>query len=439
MRDLAMLGAMLVFLPLALSGSLTAYLIWCWTGLLSPNAYVYGFMRGVPFNLIFAIISIALIFLGHDSKRGRFVLPRTSILFILFAIQATISFVFAYDGLIRNAELYSNLIKALLFCFLMPYVITTRERIHAMVLTIALGLAFHGIVEGLKFVASGGGHIIQGLAKFGDNNHFAVVIIMVVPILIYIYRYSVQRSLRWIAVGGLMLTVIAVIATHSRGGFLSLALMSLWIAFSNSRKLLAVLMLVGGLIAMLALAPTSWSERMNTIKDAGEDTSFMTRIVAWKVSSEIALHRPLTGGGFHAVQAQYVWDQFRQSDGLLGFVETPYRAERAFAAHSVYFELLGDLGFPGLFLFLAILANSMLTCFQIKRMVKQCGGEHKWAADLANMLAASMLGYAVGAAALSLGYLEVMYIFAMLIQVIHLVVKQGQASTRPASTTTSFS
>lgn len=424
MRDLVILAAMLVFVPLAVSNSLIAYLLWGWTALFAPNAYVYGFMRSVPFNLTFALISITLILMGRDPKRGRFVLPRTSILFVLFGIQATLSFEFAYDGLIRNSELYGNLIKALVFCLLMPCVITTRARIHAMVITLGLGLAFHGIVEGLKFIASGGGHIIQGLAKFGDNNHFAVVIIMSVPMLIYIYRYSAQKLLRWVALGGLALTIVAVVATHSRGGFLSLAVMSLWMVFNSRRKMLGVLILVGGLVALVALAPASWSERMNTIKDAGEDTSFMTRVVAWKVSSEIALSRPLVGGGFHAVQAQHVWDKFREQDGLLRFVNTPYRAQKAFAAHSVYFEILGDLGFPGLLLFLTILANSIITCFQIKRLVRRNGGVNKWAADLANMLAASMLGYIIGAAALSLGYLEVMYIFAMLIQVVHLVVRK---------------
>lgn len=420
MRDLMILVAMFAFVPLALGNPFIAYLLWGWTAVIAINSYVYGFMQSMPFNMIFAVIAILSLLFGRDRERARLVLPPTTILFILFAIQATISFTVAYDGLVRNSELYTNLLKALFFCALMPCVLTQRYRVHAMVVAMALGLSFHGVIEGLKFIASGGGHRIQGLAKFGDNNHFAVVVLMGMPLLVYLYRYSTQRITRWAVLGTLLFSVIAVIATHSRGGFMSMAIVALWIVFNSRRKAFGVLLMVGGLVATVAFAPSSWSERMNTIKEAGEDMSFMTRVLAWKVSSEIALKRPLTGGGFHAVQAQHVWDKFREGNGLLGFVDTPYRAQVAFAAHSIYFEILGDLGFVGLGLFLLILAHAFVTWFRIRRRVARAGPHLKWAADLASMLAGSLLGYVIGAAALSLGYLEVMYILVMLMQVVWL-------------------
>ena len=433
MRDLMILASMCVFLPLALSNAFLAYLLWGWTAVIALNSYVYGFMRHVPFNMIFAILAIALIFLGRDVHKGRLVLPRTSMLFILFAVQATVSFIFAYDDLARNTELYSNLLKALVFCILMPCVLTRRYRIHALVLAVTLGLSFHGVIEGLKFIASMGGHKIQGLARFGDNNHFAIVLVMGIPLLLYIYRYSERRLMRWLTLGGVVLSIAAVIATHSRGGFISMALMAIWIVFNSRRRALGIVMIGLGLMAVVALAPSSWSDRMNTITEASQDSSFMTRVVAWKVSSEIALQNPITGGGFHAVQDQFVWNQFRHSDGLLGFVDTPYRAEKAFAAHSIYFEVLGDLGFTGLLIFLAILLNTFVTCFQIRRQVAKAGRHLKWASDLANMLAASMIGYVIGAAALSLAYHEVMYIFVMLMQVLHLHVSSPHTYTNDSA------
>lgn len=420
MRDLMILCAMFAFVPLALGNAFIAYLLWGWTAVIAINSYVYGFMQSMPFNMIFALIAILWLVIGRDRARGRMVFPLTSVVFILFAVQATLSYTAAYDGLVRNTELYTNLLKALFFCILMPCVLTQRYRVHAMVFALALGLSFHGVIEGLKFLASGGGHRIQGLAKFGDNNHFAVVVLMGMPLLVYLYRYSLHRFTRWAVLATLFFSVIAVIATHSRGGFMSMSIVALWIVFNSRRKALGVLLMIGGLVATVAFAPSSWSERMNTIKEAGDDMSFMTRVLAWKVSSEIALSRPLTGGGFHAVQAQHVWDKFRESNGLLGFVDTPYRAEVAFAAHSIYFEILGDLGFVGLGLFLLILANAFVTWFRIRRHVARAGPHLKWASDLAAMVAASLLGYVVGAAALSLGYLEVMYILVMLMQVLWL-------------------
>lgn len=428
MRDLLILAGMLVWVPLSLSNAFSAYLLWGWTSQIALNDYIYGFMRGVPINMIFALITLFMIFLGRDKARARVAITPTSLLFMLFALQATISFLAAYSGLVRNEELYTNLLKALVFCLLMPCILTERYRIHAFVATIVLGLSFHGVIEGLKYLASGGGHKVQGLVKFGDNNQFAVVIMMAIPLLVYLFRYSERRLVRVGVLGGILLSVAAVIATNSRGGFVSLTLMTLWMVFSGRRKILGVLIMALGLVSVVALAPDSWSERMDTIKDASKDSSFMTRVVAWKVSSQIALQNPLTGGGFHAVQAQPVWDRFRLDDGLLGFVDTPYRPEVAFAAHSIYFEILGDLGFVGLGLFLIIIGHTFWLCFRIRRQARRQGAHLQWAADLAAMLGASMFAYVIGAAALSLGYFEVMYIFVMLMQVLALHVSSNDTT-----------
>lgn len=429
MRDLLVFASMWVLMPLALINPFVAFLLWAWTAAIGLNSYMYGFMLAVPFNMIFAIIAMASILLGRDAARLKLTFPRTSVLYLLLALQATLSVVFAYDGLPRNVELYGNLIKALIFCFFMPWVLTQRYRVHAFVIALALGSSFHGLVEGLKFFASGGDHRIQGLAKFGDNNQLAIVIILGIPLLIYLYQYSAHRLLRLVLAAGIVLSIAAVIATHSRGGFVALFLMLLTIALASRRKWLGFVLIAVGLAGAVVFAPDSWSERMNTIKEAENDTSFMSRVVAWKVSSAIALDRPITGGGFHAVQSPDVWNAYRGREGLLAFWETPYWPETAYAAHSVYFETLGDMGFIGFFIFLAILANAFHTLFRVRRSARRLGEEYAWARDLAAMLAASMVGYVVGAAALSLAYLELMYMLVMLIQVLWLFVQNAETAS----------
>ena len=90
---------------------------------------------------------------------------------------------FAYPGLDRNWELFGNVVKTVLFCLFMPMIVVSRFRIHAFVLVIALAISFHGVLDGLKFIASGGGHNAQPLKKFGDNNHLALILLMVLPFL----------------------------------------------------------------------------------------------------------------------------------------------------------------------------------------------------------------------------------------------------------------
>lgn len=439
MRDLMILAVMCMLVPLSFSNTFVAYMVWGWTALISINAYVYGFMAPIQFNLIFALISIALIMLGSDKQKRSFNWNATSVLFLLFGVQATISALFAYDGNIQNFELYVIFIKTLAYGLLMPLVVTSRFRIHAMVVVIVMGLAFHGSVEGGKVFSSGGGHHVLGIPKFGDNNHFAMVIVMAMPLLLYLFQYSVSKLVRLGCIGGLILSVAAVIGTNSRGGLVSMALAGAWLVWSSRKKFLGLGVLALGAVLVIALAPASWTDRMDTIKDAEGDSSFMGRVEAWHVSSAIALRNPLTGGGFHSVERAQIWANFRDADGLLGSIDMQHTMGGR-AAHSVYFEVLGDMGFVGLALFVAILLNTFRTRRIIRRHARKEGARLMWASDLSDALSATMFAYVVGAAALSVAYLETVYIVVMLLEVLRLHVLEETAPVRaldktPASLT----
>ncbi|MFT3736558.1 MAG: putative O-glycosylation ligase, exosortase A system-associated [Rhodocyclaceae bacterium] len=297
MRDLAMAIAMLGFVYLAFSSNLVAYLLWGWTAFVAINFYLYGFLASFQFNMLFAVVSVAMFALAKDPEKLPFLPNRVSILFLLFAVQLTLTFVFALDGSIQSYFFWTLILKVLLFGILMPMVITTRVRIYAMAVTLTLGLAMHGVVEGGKFINSGGGHHVVGLPKFGDNNHFALLVVMGMPLLIYMFQHSVSKLVKLSTVFGLIFSVAAVVGTHSRGGLLSMMLAGGWLVWSGRRKGVGIAALIAGAVIIVATAPESWSERMNTIKTAEEDSSFMGRVEAWKVSSAIALARPLTGGG----------------------------------------------------------------------------------------------------------------------------------------------
>jgi probable O-glycosylation ligase (exosortase A-associated) len=166
------------------------------------------------------------------------------------------------------------------------------------------------------------------------------------------------------------------------------------------------------------LAPASWTDRMQTIKSADEDSSFMGRVEAWQVSSEIAISNPVFGGGFHAVQVQTVWDQFKGKGGLLSFIDTGMTSARARSAHSIYFEVLGDRGFVGLFLFLAILMRAIVNIVYIRSVVIDRSVEFGWAGDLSRTLMVVIVIYIFGGAALNIAYYEILYATIMLTEVL---------------------
>lgn len=424
MRDVVVLLAMLVFVPLALRHTFVAYLLWGWTGLIALNFYLYGFMIPLPYVQIFALIALGSWFWTKDAERHPFQPNRTMILLFVFWVHTLLSALFAYPGLNQNWSIFSNLSKTLLFCALMPMIVTSRFRIHAVVLMIVMATAFHGALDGLKFLASAGAHTARGLAKFGDNNQFALVLVMVLPLIYYLYQYSARRWVRISFAATGLLTVLAIVATSSRGGFAGVAAVAIWIILQSRRKFVGIVVVVLAGVMVLQLAPESWRSRMDTIKTVEEDSSFMGRVAAWKVSSAIALAHPVLGGGIRVIEDATTWERFKSSPSLLDFVETP-QVNGFKAAHSMWFEVMGDQGFVGVFLFVALLTNAFFTRRDIRAIAKRGGGTDKWATDLTDMVVASLFAYMVAGSLLSVAYFETPYMLIILMEVIKQVLLQS--------------
>jgi probable O-glycosylation ligase (exosortase A-associated) len=419
MRDLMVASFLVILVPLAFYRPFVAYLLWGWTALLIPTNYLYGFLSGGRFNFLFAILTLVLVMFGRV-KGVPYQFNRTTGLMLLFTVHVSLSVLFGYGGNPHNAYYYEIFLKAMVYCLLAPLFLTTRLRLHAMLLMVALGFGFHGVVIGLKLISSGGGHIVAGPSgsMLYDRNHLSTALALALPILYYLSMHSARK---WVKLGLLAafgLSAFTIMGSGSRGGFVALAVTGLWLVKTSRRKFVT-LFVVGCLgILFYAFAPESWLERLETIEHAEEDASFVGRLIAWKISSAIAVSNPLFGGGLHAVQVQYVWDQFVGSQGLLGFISTPLPTFSAKAAHSIYFEVMGDLGLVGFVLFMVLLLNGLYARREIRRLLAGTGKRYQWATDMADMLMLSVVAYMVGGLFVSLAYLEAIYMVLVIIEML---------------------
>jgi len=430
MRDLFLLLAWLAMVPPLVAHPFVGLLLWAWTAGLSPNAYIFGFMQAVPFNKAVAIVTLLRVFLGREPKAFR--LDATTVLFALLLAIGLLSAANAIGDPEENRVRCENLAKILVFGFLISAVATTRLRLHALLLMVCLGLGFHGVVEGLKFVASGGSHHVIGISSLGDNNTFALVMLMIIPMMAYLRKYSADRRIGWALLAGLCLCVMSVISTFSRGGFIGLVILAP-AAIRSGRRMALNFALAGAVLAAFAVfAPPQWVERIDSINQADKDSSFMGRVVAWKISTLIALDHPLIGGGFHAVQDSTVWNGYRDRFHTLDFVPTGEPDIVAHAAHSIYFEILGDLGFPGLAVFLGLLAAGFANAAAVRR---RCRGKPEllWAYDMAGALRLSLVAYAVTGAALSCAYYEIFYIAVAVLAMLRRIAVSQEKQAAPVA------
>ena len=97
---------------------------------------------------------------------------------------------------------------------------------------------------------------------------------------------------------------------------------------------------------------------------------------------------------------------------------------------SIYFEILGDTGFVGLGVFLAIMATGFNNLRVIRRLTVN-RPEWAWATDLAYALRLTLVAYAVSGAALSMAYFELYYVFTTLISVLRKHVETEVNAPKP--------
>jgi O-antigen ligase len=98
-----------------------------------------------------------------------------------------------------------------------------------------------------------------------------------------------------------------------------------------------------------------------------------------------------------------------------------------FYAHSIYFQVLGEHGFVGLFLFVLLGVFAWRTGAKVIRATKH-DPKTKWAADLIAMTQVSLIGYATAGAFLGLAYFDLPYHLIVIIVLAKVVLEREGVS-----------
>lgn len=433
MRDLMMFAVMLGMVPMAIMNGFIAFLLWVYTNLLSPHIYLYGFMISFRYAFVFAALALGSLALGRLKDRGKFLVDKSTVLLMLFIAHTVTSSLLAWDSNPAIEFRLEYFIKGMVLAVVAPFFLNTRWRIHLTMMVLVAGLGFHGVVDGLKMVNSGGSHIIYGIPRstLSDNNLYALGMVMLLPLTLYMAKYSTHQWVRWGFLGTFGLCVMTILGSNSRGGFLALAILGLWYWVTSPRKLLSTLFVVIVAVGVVQFAPDRWFDRIETIKDADQDNSFLGRVAAWKVSVNIANDNPFFGAGFDATQVNSIWERYKYDDN---FIDIVIPTEMGFkAAHSNYFQVMGDLGYVGLIIFLALLGSAFLTRWEVKALSKKSKRDVTWAVDLATAINLSLVAFMAGGAGVSLAYFELAHLEIVMLSVIRRLLLEQAAQEAPVA------
>jgi len=410
-RDLVLLAALIGVFPLILRAPAIGILTWIWITLMSPQREVYGFLSDFQLNFYFAALT-AIAWIFSKEKKIAPMNAVTAVL-VIFAVWVSIT---TYYALHYNFSyvLWDRTMKTFILTLAVMTIANTKGRIQAVVWITVMSLAYFGIKGGGFTLLTGGRHHVFGPENtmIEDNNSLGLALVMILPLINYLRETSEKYWVRMCLVLTMGLTIVAVIGTYSRGALSAMAVMAVFYAIKSRAGLIPLVL--GGLVvlALPSLVPASWFERMSTINTYGQDSSFEGRVEAWRTSFTIAKAR-ITGGGFSSVNLNDVAASFPTPGGLT--------AGRA--AHSIYFEVLGDHGFIGLTIFLMLIAAAWYNTATTLSFAKN-KPELDWAVKLARMMQVSIIGFVTGGALLSMAYYDGFLIIVALTVALLLVVKK---------------
>ena len=415
MRDIAIVLMLLFLFAAACKRPFLMTLAYLYVDVVQPQEVSYYLVNSVPVSLIFGAAAVLFFLLFDDKRHLHF--GRLQALMLLFL--AWITFTTFNAQLPEQAWVkWDPAWKAIAFGAFMPFVLRTRQRIEAGLLFLVLCVGALTISGGMKTLAGGGGYGTMSL--FVDSNTglyegstISAIAIAVIPLILYLYQFNriVPKSrMTWLLAAGLIFAALLIpIGTEARTGLVCIAVLAGLLFLRVKRKFIYLAAATVLAVAVVPLLPETFTGRMSTIKSYDEDNSASTRLAVWGWTLDFVREHPL-GGGFSAYKLNEieVEVQRRSGDDSNSSERTVTIQDEARAFHSSYFETLGEHGYPGLLIYLAMLFTAL---WQLRRLYQRfkTSEENHWIADLARSLGHTLIIYMVGSIFIGIAFQSTLY------------------------------
>lgn len=407
LRSIWLLFLYVAFLGLSVSAPFVATLGYVWVDTFTPQNVAYIILNEMPVAMIMGIAAVGS-YLLFD-RRSPPPLTAQTVLMIMMTIWVNLTMVWAAAPEASWGK-WDWAVKTLAFATFIPLVIRSRIQIEAFAQTYVFSLAANFFPFGVKTLISGGGYgrnlgLQVGNSGLGEGGLLSTVCLMAVPLAVHLATHGLLipriklLSLAYWVVGGL--AVATAVGTYERSALIGILVLAIYMWIRSKNKF--VFGLVAAVVGLLLIYMTSsaWNQRIATIGNYEEENSAYTRILIWRWVIDFIATHPF-GGGFQMF--------------VINHIELPATATRAAtiefsrAYHSIYFEVLGEQGFPGLFMFLGLTA---LTFFHLHRIAKQARAypELEWVTSLSGALQSGLAVFLTAGAFVGIAFQPMFWYF----------------------------
>jgi probable O-glycosylation ligase (exosortase A-associated) len=395
------------------------YVSFFMVGLTAPFIFTIGYMWVDIFNpqllsaplesfqvsMAIAVPAIVGYFLVDRKSPPR--ITAHTMLTIVFALWCTLSLSWA----VVPGPAWSKwdwAFKSLMFSAFLPFVIRTRIHIETFLQVFLFAMCLHMMPLGIKNLLSGSGYgrelgIVAGNSLLLESSTLAAVSVSIIPIILFLRKHTtiiarsrITDALYYALVG---VAILCAIGTYARTAVVGFVVVGAFLWFQSRSKLLFSAIAVVMVLGVGYTVSKSWTARIDTTTEYNQDDSALGRILVWKWTLGFVASNPL-GGGFNSFYIDNI--EFPAQDGQ------PATIVHGKAFHNLFIEILGEQGFPGLAMFLAIEFLSFNYLRRIRRRTRD-RPYMAWCHDLAGALMASLATLLACGNFIGIGYQSIVW------------------------------
>ena len=316
------------------------------------------------------------------------------------------------DGPEGTRFLLQSLVIALIYMFAFALLLNTERDLKTFLYPLVVVAA---VIAGLSVMAFGTPglkipylELLQaGRAQgaVGDPDFFAAMSLVFIPLGIVLASEARQRWVRFLMVGATVTLLGGTFLSLSRGAFI--ATMVLGVAFlatrperlfrARSEKAVALIIIAVGMVGFFS-RPFLREEVVTRAESiyapkTQEEASGAGRTELWKGAIRTARENPILGvgyGSFPIISQELIL----HTPGVNPLVFQKRKEGDNFVAHNTYLGTAAELGFTGLFLYLALLVSTGLTLRKISRRAMLAGAP--FVGRVAHALVLGLTAWAIG-------------------------------------------
>jgi probable O-glycosylation ligase (exosortase A-associated) len=425
-RDILVLGFFACSLPVCFFRPFYGVLLWAVVSFLNPHQFAWETARSSPIALAVALPTLlGFLIFSPDWRSLRTrefaLLAALGIWFTITTLVSVNNPMFAHHAA-DTWERWNFVSKVLLMTGVTMAVVNSFDRLRIFVLVVAGSFGVL-VLKALPFMLiTGGAYRLFGPpnSMIADNNDIGLALNMTLPLFFFLARTESNPWLKRLFAFLFLITVPAVFCTYSRGALVGLAIVLTLMFLQLKERWLLLPVGAVALVIVLLVAPPAWKERMDPTREGAVDGSAQGRLEAWAYSTNLALEHPVTGGGF-ATFTRELYSRY-----------APRGAAFVIGPHSVYFGLMAEHGFIGLFLYLLLVVSCLATAHKLVKWGRRFGDQR--VVSYANMFRFSLAAFLASGTFLGRAYFDYFFTLVGCLAVLKHIAYQEWSEPAPEPT-----